>query len=292
MNEHLISLVRAVWVHYRTPDCLARLLDTVARFYPTLEVTIVDHSGEAGAVVESFRSQPVPGSPGQLRVSCVVDRSNSGFGAGVNRGVASGPRRPFYFIGNVDLLLGSGVLERLVQFLLTHPRYGIIGPRIMDVDGKIEPSFGAPVTFFREAYMAFRMHAYRSVVVQTWLRRIRAPREVGWVTGAAMMVRRETFEHLEGFDSSYFLYYEDCDFCERARASGWSVGYVPDAVLRHRRGASVGAERDRVMEARRRSQWLYYRRHRPSWERWLLRVYFHFRGISFHTGAGSSTLGR
>ena len=292
MNEHLISLVRAVLVHYRTPDCLAQLLETVSQFYSTLEVTIVDHSGEAEAVIESYKTRPARGGAGQLRVDYVVDRSNPGFGAGVNRGVASGPRRPFYFIGNVDLQFLSGGLERLVQFLLTNPQYGVAGPRIMDAEGKIEPSFGAPITFFREAYMAFRMRHYRSAVIQTWLRRIQAPRPVGWVTGAAMMVRRETFEHLEGFDASYFLYYEDCDFCERSRAAGWLVGYVPDAIFRHQRGASVADDRERVMAERRRSQWRYYRQHRPQWERWLLKMYFRFRGIHSFAGEDPSASGR
>jgi GT2 family glycosyltransferase len=97
-----------------------------------------------------------------------------------------------------------------------------------------------------------------------------------------MMVRRAAWEAVGGLDVGFFMYYEDCDFGLRLNQVGWKVWWVPTTCVVHFRGQSVHRNpqvRTRVRQARRAAQWRYYRKHRPAWEQWLLRVYFGLRGL-------------
>lgn len=279
MSSALLSLVQAVFVHYRTPEHLKSFLESFGRIYSEVDLTIVDHSGEGGEIIQAHLERVKKrGKGGNLRY--LVDLSNPGFGAGVNHGFEGRSIRPFYLIGNVDTRPEPGCLEGLVVFLLKNPQAAVAGPRIYDSEGFIEVSFGPPISFIREVRLRWMTRNYQTSWVQRRLRRIRKPRKVGWVTGAWMLVRREVFEKLGGFDPRFFLYYEDCDFCERARKIGMTVWYVPGTGVTHVRGASVQkADNDWIQRRRRQSQWLYYLKHRPWLERQCLRLYLGFMGF-------------
>ncbi|MFN7976669.1 MAG: glycosyltransferase [Vicinamibacterales bacterium] len=87
---------------------------------------------------------------------------------------------------------------------------------------------------------------------------------VDWVTGAFALIRRETFDALGGFDASFFLYWEDADFCRRARNAGWSTLYVPTPAVVHGTARSSRFVPVRSLWAFHRSAWRYYWKH-GSW---------------------------
>lgn len=271
-----------VVVHYETPRLMERLLEGLEGGSLPEVLVVVDHSPVNRVKLLIERAE--------FPIHYFHDAGNPGFGAGLNRGVAAVPGYAYYLLANCDIRIKPKVIEGLLTFAENHEGVGIVGPRIRTPEGWIEPSWGRHVNIFGEALERFRhTHAYHHRVQRQEEKR-RAPRRVPWVTGACMLVRGETWKAIKGFDERFFLYYEDCDFCLRAEKHGWETWYVPEYEVEHERGASTReAGYHKVMLQRRLSQWYYYRKHRPVWERGLLALYFRLRGIPSPTVQGAIT---
>jgi hypothetical protein len=138
------------------------------------------------------------------------------------------------------------VIERLEQYLVDHPRAGIVGPRVLNEDGSVQASarrFPGFSTLFagRSAWLTRRFPG-------NWLSGWNLPAQeaaaavaVDWLAGSCLMTRRSVFDALHGFDESFFLYWEDADFCRRAAAHGWGRTYVPTASVRHAGGRAAAS---------------------------------------------------
>ena len=250
-----------ILVHYETPDSLAEVVKAALREPAVAAVTVVDHS-------PSEDVRPRVAAP---EVRYFHNPENPGFGAGVNFGIRRTPGMEFYLIGNCDIRWTAGVPGRLLAMAEGIPRGGVFGPRIVDSRGRIEPSWGRFPGIFTEIQERFRhRHAGHPWFQRRW-RKQADPRRVPWVTGACMLIRRAAWEAVGGFDERFFLYYEDCDFCYRARTAGWETWYLPGVTVVHRRGESVRrADPVWITRRRRESQRYYYAKHRPRWEQALL----------------------
>jgi GT2 family glycosyltransferase len=88
-------------------------------------------------------------------------------------------------------------------------------------------------------------------------------RDVDWVSGAAMMFPRAVFDEVGGWDAGFFMFNEDVDFCRRVRDAGYRVVYEPTATVYHAIGVSKHSNA-RMIVARHRSMWRYYRKHLRS----------------------------
>jgi GT2 family glycosyltransferase len=93
-----------------------------------------------------------------------------------------------------------------------------------------------------------------------------------------MLVRRQTFEEVGGFDEGYFMYFEDIDFCLRVRRSGGRVLYDPTITVTHRRGRSAATASELAERAYRESQLRFWRTHRGPWAHRLVRGYLAMTG--------------
>jgi GT2 family glycosyltransferase len=98
------------------------------------------------------------------------------------------------------------------------------------------------------------------------------------VSGGCVLIRREAWEAVGGFDEGYFLYFEDVDLCRRLRQAGWKVAFEPAALTRHIRGVSARQAESQVKQWYRESQMRYYARHRAPVEQALLRLYLTLKG--------------
>ncbi|MDA0711914.1 MAG: glycosyltransferase, partial [bacterium] len=114
---------------------------------------------------------------------------------------------------------------------------GIVGPRLRDASGQVGASAGFAPRLADEICRKFLLHLIFPLFK---FRRVRpdAAAEVDWVTGACFAARREVFDATGGMDEAIFMYYEDVDFCLRARRLGWQVWLVPEGVGRHLGGQS------------------------------------------------------
>jgi len=148
------------------------------------------------------------------------------------------------------------------------------GPRIRDDYGRLELSRGRTMSPMNEAGFRILEGLRRLGPVERWIeRRYAIDRETASLTGACLLLRRDAFEQVGGFDERFFLYGEDVDLCMRLTAAGQRLRYVAGATIRHSRGTSAAAKPLASEIAYRRSQLAFYRKHRSPWVAGLLSRY-------------------
>ena len=251
-----------VLVHYKTPDCLSACLDSIARNRDGLavEIVVVDNASHDGAADRLRRERP------DVRV--IENDRNAGYATAVNQGMRA-TTGEFFLVMNPDCILRPGALATLVEFMRTHPRAGIAGPQMLDPDGSLQYSargFPSPWTFVFSRYSPLtrwfpRNRFSRRYLMSDWDHS--TARDVDWLSGACVLVRRRTVDEVGPMDESFFMYHEDIDWCRRIRQAGWSVTYVPEAVVVHEIGASrrhAGAE---LIYRRHQGLAHYVRKHHP-----------------------------
>lgn len=195
----------------------------------------------------------------------IVNPKNIGFGAGNNRGIPYAQGEYVLFL-NSDTLVTEGALNRLVDFGNQHPDIGVIGPRLLNSDGSLQfscrrfPNLGAG--FFRNTPLGrlFPNNRYtRNYLMNDWGHD--SERDVDWLSGAALMIRRTLLGKLDGFDERFYMYCEDVDLCYRAHKEGWRVTYFPYAEIYHRIGRSSDKVPTRMTWFFHQSMYLFYKKH-------------------------------
>lgn len=176
------------------------------------EVIVVDNASEDGS--RQMVQQEFP------QVHLIVNPRNMGFGAGNNVAIAFTRGRYVLFL-NSDTRVTAGALSPLVQYADRHQDVGIMGPKLLNEDGSLQyscrryPNLGAGL--FRNTLLGrlFPNNRYATdYLMQDWDHA--SIRDVDWVSGAAMMVRKHLLTQLGGFDEAFFMYCEDVDLCWRA----------------------------------------------------------------------------
>jgi GT2 family glycosyltransferase len=161
----------------------------------------------------------------------IINRSeNEGFARAVNYG-AQIAKGDWFLLLNPDVEIGAKFLESVLDLLnQIGRRIGIVGLHLKSSDGASQPSAGCVPTLMSTLTGLFRDRERRkcSLPIGPFAR------QVPWVTGCGLLVRRTCFEELGGLDSDFFLYYEDVDFAHRARKAGWKVIWHPQVALVHR----------------------------------------------------------
>ncbi|TPW12609.1 MAG: family 2 glycosyl transferase, partial [bacterium] len=237
-------MVSVVIVNFRTPDDLLRLIESLKAGTPTgrpLEIIVVDNaSGDD--------------SPAKLRaahpdVQLIESPSNRGFAAGVNLGLARATGEHLLIL-NPDIVVHPGSIDTLVDFMAAHPQAGLVAAKLLNPDGTLQPTCRTRYTLktilLRRTILGRLFPNDRTLREHLMLDYDHAtPRNVDWVAGACLMVRREALEEVGPMDERYFLYFEDVDWCTRMHRRGWGVWYVPGAVMTHgyRRASAGGFNR-------------------------------------------------
>jgi hypothetical protein len=209
--------------------------------------------------------------------------------AGTNMGFASannlGIRQTFgdlVLLLNPDTIVPAGAVDTLVQVLDRLPGVAVVGPRIVDAQGHAELSFGAMISPLAELRqkMLVRGNDRRVPLIRTIVDRMtRRMREVDWVSGACLLIRRHDLEAVGLFDERFFMYTEDVDLCARVRANRRKVLFTPEAEIVHLRGRSVATARSATQTAYRRSHLAFYEKHHPRWAP-VLKLYLKLCGQS------------
>ncbi len=169
---------------------------------------------------------------------------NIGFAAAVNQALFQG-NNPYVMLLNPDTIVLDDFFRVSLQFMKHHPHTGIMGPKILEQDGKLQNSarsFPTVLTsFFGRTSFLTRLFPKNPMTLKN-LPSLKSdgctPMEVDWVSGACMIVDRKAIEAVGGLDDRFFLYWEDADWCRRMWNSGWKVIYYPKANVCHYTGAS------------------------------------------------------
>ncbi len=214
------------------------------------EVVVVDNASNDGSLARLAASDAA--------VGLLPTGANLGYGRAANRGAAR-TGAPYLLICNPDLVVQPDAVKMLLAELEEHPDVAAVGPRILDGAGGVYPSGRAIPSLLTGAG-----HALVGPFLpdNPWSRRYRQveadpaeAREVDWVSGAFLLLRRIAFESVSGFDERYFMYVEDLDLCWRLGRAGWKVRYVPQAVIVHEQGRSAARYPLRMLAAHHRSTW-------------------------------------
>ncbi len=178
------------------------------------------------------------------QVSLTVNPDNLGFAKAVNKALEQG-RGDYVVLLNPDTYITNGFFESGMVFMHKHPDVGVIGPKILDNDGKLQNSargFPNPLTaFFGRSSFLSRVFPNNPLTRRNLLSLKsdgKTPMEVDWVSGACMMVRRKAVETVGVLDERFFMYWEDADWCRRMWQSGWKVIYFPVTSVYHYVGGS------------------------------------------------------
>lgn len=195
----------------------------------------------------------------------VHHKVNLGFCAGNNRAVPENPGR-FVLFMNPDTVVTECALNTLVDFASQSPEAGIIGPKLLNRDGSLQyscrryPDLGAG--FFRNTPLGrlFPKNRFaQDYLMSDWDHA--SIRDVDWVSGAALLIRREVLEKTAGFDEGFYMYCEDVDLCYRVHELGYRVIYFPNSVIYHTIGRSSDQVPTRATFYFHTSMYRFYKKH-------------------------------
>jgi len=201
----------------------------------------------------------------------VESPENLGFAKANNLG-SEKAQGDFLVFLNPDTILTEASFEKMLRFLDSHSDVGLIGPRFRYENGDFQISTG----LFPKILSEFKMsRLVRKVKKRTFREKLvsqfETNKDVNWVTGACLMLRRSLFEQINGFDDKFFMFFEDADLCKRVQESGLRVVYFPETEIVHQRGLTYGRRPERIAKQYRQSQRYYFRKHNGFFSNlWLL----------------------
>lgn len=236
-----------VIVNYRTADlaldCLRSIALQVGQV-PGLHAVVVDNASGDGSVDKLMRA--IDRERWHGWASLLPLERNGGFAFGNNAGIREALRSPpgadYVMLLNPDTVVRDGAIRALAEFMDAHRRAGIAGSRLENEAGGTECSAHnahSPLgELLKGARLGILSRAFPRHAVAASVRDV--AHESDWVSGASLMARREVFDEIGLLDEGFFLYFEEADFCLRARRAGWQVWYVPESRVAHFEGAATG----------------------------------------------------
>jgi N-acetylglucosaminyl-diphospho-decaprenol L-rhamnosyltransferase len=246
--------VAIITVSYDSLDVLSPFLDSAsaASTDPGTLVYVADNRPGSASRPE------VEALAAQVGAVYVPMSGNVGYGSAVNAVARTLPDDvDAILVSNPDVLLGPGSVDVLAAALDADPEVGAVGPRILEVDGSTYPSARAVPSVVSGAGHALFARVWPE---NPWSRAYRnadsygdEPRDSGWLSGACLLVRREAFGRIGGFDERYFMYFEDVDLGYRLGLAGWRNVYDPRAVVTHSGAHSTTGESARMLDEHHRS---------------------------------------
>lgn len=261
-------------VSYNTREDLERCLASLHDPPPAVphEIIVVDNRSGDGSAEAARRWKTI---------HVVEAGANRGFAAANNIGIRASAGE-YLLLLNSDTVVPPGAVDGLLRELRRHPDAAVAGPRLVDIEGRAELSFGrmiSPLNELRQRRLASghaRGDRFATRRVEALTSREQWP---DWVSGACLLVRRADAEAVGLLDERFFMYTEDVDFCAAIRARGRRILFTPSVEIVHRRGRSAATAPAATQAAYRRSQIAFYDKHHPRVAP-LLRLYLRLRGIN------------
>jgi N-acetylglucosaminyl-diphospho-decaprenol L-rhamnosyltransferase len=258
--------VSVVVVTYGSGDSLEAFLDSLekASHHP-LDVVVADNGSTDQAPERAARR------PG---VRLVRTGGNLGYGRAANLGVRQ-TSADWVVVANPDVVWAPGALDQLLAVAERWPRAGSVGPLIRTPDGSVYPSARQLPSLRRGAGHALFARVWPGNPWTAAYRQDTATvqeRVAGWLSGSCLLLRREAFESVAGFDPGYFMYFEDVDLGDRLGRAGWLNVYAPSAEVVHTGSHATSRNAAAMYREHHRSAYRYLSRRYPGGWRTPLRL--------------------
>jgi exopolysaccharide biosynthesis polyprenyl glycosylphosphotransferase len=227
-------------VNYKTTDLLVKCLDSIQNqtIQTEYHIVVVDNHSQDGAVERLKNEHP--------EVTAIANSSNSGYARAVNQAIRAYDS-DYILLLNPDIEVKPGAIDALVKFLEKTKDVGIVSGKLLNPDGTLQYScrtfYTLPTILLRRTFLGKlfpRSKILTRHLMTDWDHN--SVRDVDWVLGASMLIRRSALKEVGLMDERFFLYFEDVDWCYRMKKGGWRVCYLPDAemVHHHRRQSAKG----------------------------------------------------
>ncbi len=253
--------VSIVIVNWNTKELLCNCLESVEAQTGKVnyEIIVVDNDsfdGSAEMVVGRFP-----------KVAIITNNINHGYATAINQGIKLAKGR-YILVLNSDIIICEDAIAKTIEYADKHPEAAVVGPQVREDEYTIQPTcFGYPgplnlaFRFFGLARFFPTNHFFGREMMQWWNRR--TVREVDVVSGMFMLVRRIAIEQVGMMDESYFLYYEETDWCLRFSKAGWKMVFWPGAKIIHIGGGSHSSNQLalRMHLQERKSLLIFFRKH-------------------------------
>jgi GT2 family glycosyltransferase len=257
-----VSVVIVSWnAKQYLAQCLRTLTERVCRY--SMEVLVVDNDSTDGS--PAFVESSFP------NIRLIRNSSNLGFAMANNIGIRKASGK-YICLVNSDVEVFDECITRLVDYCDTHPEVGMVGPRIVGSDGKLQRScrgFPGVWNMFCRAFaldVIFpKAKLFGGYLLHYWNHDTTAPVDI--LSGCFLLVRRESLLKVGLLDEEYFMYGEDMDWCKRFWTNGWRVVFVPAGEALHYGGASSANAPVRFFIEKQRADLQYWKKH----HRWLAR---------------------
>lgn len=246
-------------VNWNVANLLKACLDSILTS-PTepdaLEIIVVDSASTDDSVTMLKRDYP--------QIKLIEQRENVGFTRGNNIGLETSVGR-YILLLNPDTEVLDDALEKMIEYMETHPQVGIIGPQTLNSDHTMQSTKRRFPTFLIGIFESTWLQALapKSILDSYYANDISndAIADVDWVQGSALMARREVYQKIGELDEGYIMYSEEMDWCKRAKAAGWRVVYFGQAQIIHHGGKSSDQTPARKHIHFQQSKLRYFRKH-------------------------------
>jgi GT2 family glycosyltransferase len=235
-------VVSVIIVSYNTRDLTLDCLRTVTKELDRekIEVFVVDNASQDDSVAAIRAEFP--------DVKLIANERNVGFGTANNQAMQTACGRTFLLL-NSDAFPKPGAVSVLISYLDSHPEVAAVGPRLLNADGTLQRScFRLPSpgrAWLENLWLADLLYRHPTLgEYRRWPHDV--ARNVDFVSGACMLIRREVWDRIGGFDEDFFLYAEETDWQRRMRDAGWQIAFTPAAEVVHLGGESGKGDRVRI----------------------------------------------
>lgn len=236
-----------VIVSYNTKDVVKQCLDSIIMSEITLpyEIIVVDNGSRDGTneLIESRYDD----------VTLLKNEKNLLFAKANNQGVRAA-RGAYILLMNSDTMLQKGLAERLIKFLIEHPKAAAAGPRVLNLNGTLQSKGAPPISIISTVIrlLGVGKNKLTKTIVETLFPRVcwdeNRTSKVGWISGCCMMIKKEAIAEVGGLCEELLFYGEEVEWCYRAIRENWEIWLVPETFVRHVGGASTSTEMRQVLQ--------------------------------------------
>ena len=220
-----------ILVNYNTSELLLKCLESLEKQNIDVDyrVVVVDNNSQDGGVERLHKEYS--------DVTVIHNTTNGGYAKAVNQAIREF-NSDYIMLLNPDIKVKPGSIEHMLDFMKKTPDAGIVGGKLLNPDGTLQYScrtfYTLPVILWRRTFLGKLFPNSKILsrhLMLNWDHH--SVREVDWMLGACLMIRRSALKEVGLMDERFFLYFEDVDWCYRMKKGGWKVYYLPDAEMVH-----------------------------------------------------------